>query len=58
MRTRQAHKRKPLILLGFSHIVIILLCSETMLRLDQALRNNLRLSACVGNILSGRANIT
>jgi len=58
MRTRQAHTRKPLILLCFSHIVIILLCSETMLRLADSLRNNLRLSACVGNILSGRPAIT
>ena len=58
MRTRQAHSLNPLISLGFSHIVIILLCSETMLRLADSLRNNLRLSACVGNILSGRSRIT
>jgi len=58
MRTRQAHSLNPLILLGFSHIVIILLCSVTMLRLDQGLRNNIRLSACARNILSGRSRIT
>ena len=52
MRTRQAHTRKPLILLGFSHIVIILVCSATMCRLADSLRNIIRLSACVGNILS------
>jgi len=52
MRTRQAHTRKPLILLCFSHIVIILLCSATMCRLADSLRNNIRLFACARNILS------
>ena len=58
MRTRQAHSLNPLISLGFFHIVIILLCSATMFRLDQALRNNIRLSAYARNILSGRPDIT
>jgi len=58
MRTRQAHTRKPLILLCFSHIV-------TMLRRDQDFCNNvlsgcriLDISAYARNILSGRSRIT
>jgi len=43
---------EPVDFIGFFRVVILLLCSETILRLDQALRNNLRLSACVSNILS------
>jgi len=58
MRTRQAHSLNPLISLGFSHIVIILLCSATMFRLADSLRNNIRPSACARNILSGRPAIT
>jgi len=43
---------EPVDFIGFFRIVILLLCSETMLRRDQRLCNNLRLSACVSNILS------
>ncbi len=49
---------EPVDFIGFFRVVIILLCSATMCRLADSLRNNLRLSACVGNILSGRPAIT
>ena len=45
---------EPVDFIRFFGIVILLLCSETMLRLDQGMCNNLRLSACASNILSGR----
>jgi hypothetical protein len=43
---------EPVDFIGFFGIVILLLCSETILRLDQRLCNNLRLSACARNYLS------
>ena len=49
---------EPVDFIGFFRVVILLLCSETILRLDQRLWNNLRLSACASNILSGRPAIT
>lgn len=49
---------EPVDFIRFFRVVILLLCSETMLRLDQALRNNLSLSAYARNILSCRPTIT
>ncbi len=48
MRTRCSHTHKPLFLLGFSHIVIILASGVIMLRIawDQGNYISLQLGAC------------